>query len=85
MSEKTITRASRVKRRSRGGNVWLDPARFSVQCRGKDRYPSKRSAAGAARALRQRNGGQLGTLHAYRCPVCRHWHVGSGGPPRKEG
>jgi hypothetical protein len=40
-------------------------------CARKTRYPSKRNAAATARA---RGDG----MNAYRCPMCRKWHVGHG-------
>jgi len=38
-------------------------------CGTKRRFPSKRNAAARARVI----GGGMG---AYKCVVCRHWHVG---------
>ena len=38
-------------------------------CDTKKRFPSKKQAHARARLIG-------GTMTAYRCPSCRHWHVG---------
>ena len=43
-------------------------------CDGKHRYDSFRQAEKSARMVRRWHGGRL---HAYRCAVCRGFHVGS--------
>lgn len=61
------------------------PGRFSGQCFSKHRYPSRRVAQGIRRVM-VAQGADPETLRAYRCPVCRHWHLGNtrrgGGPAR---
>jgi len=38
-------------------------------CNMKKRFPSRKNAAAVARVIG-------GTMCAYKCPLCRRWHVG---------
>jgi hypothetical protein len=46
-------------------------------CDTKTPFPSKRIAAARARLIG-------GTMNAYRCPLCRRWHLGHRGYGREE-
>jgi hypothetical protein len=43
-------------------------------CHGKIKWPSRKNASAVARALQETFGD--GAMSAYRCPLCRGWHVG---------
>ena len=42
-------------------------------CHGKVKFPSKKNAEGRARAIDH-------ALNAYKCPLCRRWHIGNPRP-----
>lgn len=52
--------------------------RWASGCRGKLRYPSRRAANAARRVMgatgRAKN---FDVLHPYKCPACKHWHLGN--------
>ncbi len=58
-------------------DVDKDPAGFDKACAGKEQYTSESAAMAALKAFRKegvlRKGG---TLSAYPCNFCSHWHLG---------
>lgn len=52
-------------------------ASYAPGCRGKRAYPSKAHAQSAVRTSQQ-DRGQDATMNAYRCKVCKGWHIGHG-------
>jgi hypothetical protein len=59
------------------GQRWAEGTahRLVRGCAGKRRFPSKRNAAGRADAANRANG--VSTMGAYKCPLCRGWHIGN--------
>jgi len=55
----------------RAHQLLMERTTFKQQraCNTKRRFPSKKNATATARAIG-------GTMHAYRCPLCRSWHLG---------
>lgn len=47
--------------------------RLRRECRGKRAYAVLDEAMDAVREHRARG---IGDVHAYRCPLCRRWHLG---------
>lgn len=49
---------------------------YSNGCRGKAHYSSKAVANAKIRAVIQDGHPDDGTLNAYKCRVCKSWHIG---------
>jgi hypothetical protein len=47
------------------------------QCEGKLTYNSPKEAARRAKGTMRRKSNMEGRLHAYRCNLCRKWHMGT--------
>lgn len=59
-------------------SIRLDPRDYNGQCRGKRKYGSKKQALGFLRVARSRNDwGVTSRLGAYKCKMCRGWHLGN--------
>ncbi len=50
-------------------------------CIGKRAYTAKKQASGVVRVMKAR--GEDVALGAYKCKICRYWHVGKGNSRRK--
>ena len=61
--------AERMSRQAHSRGV-KNPVNFYRGCRGKEAYPSRRVALGIVRVMQDPD------LHAYRCRVCKKWHLG---------
>lgn len=53
------------------------PVPEGTGCRGKIPYKTKRLAQGVLRVMWKSRTTKSDTLHPYRCPSCKRWHLGN--------